>query len=256
MKHIVSISGGSASAVAANRVLERYPTDTVLWFADTLWEDPDLHRFLRDLEQHWGRSIIRHVEGLTPLQVAEKRKIIPNQRLAPCSLVLKIEPFRRYIKAQPKPLTIHLGLDWTEMHRMEAPKRRYEELQGISVDFPLMWEPIETRPYSEVVKEWGIEIPALYKLGFPHNNCGGRCVRQGNKEWARLQQTHPERYAEVEKWEQEQQAKGGARANYAIARDQRNKQVKPVSLRQLRERRQELPIQESFEDRFACFCEY
>ena len=43
MQHIVSLSGGSASAVAADRVIERYGSDSVtLWFADTLWEDEDL----------------------------------------------------------------------------------------------------------------------------------------------------------------------------------------------------------------------
>ena len=36
MKHIVSLSGGTASAVAADRVLKRYGEEnTTLWFADT-----------------------------------------------------------------------------------------------------------------------------------------------------------------------------------------------------------------------------
>jgi hypothetical protein len=43
MQHIVSLSGGTASAVAADRVLTRYgPENTTLWFADTSWEDEDL----------------------------------------------------------------------------------------------------------------------------------------------------------------------------------------------------------------------
>ena len=55
MKHIVSLSGGTASAVAADRVLKRYGAeDTTLWFADTSWEDEDLYRFLKDLEAYWG----------------------------------------------------------------------------------------------------------------------------------------------------------------------------------------------------------
>ena len=55
MKHIVSLSGGTASAVAADRVLKRYGAeDTTLWFADTSWEDEDLYRFLIDLEEYWG----------------------------------------------------------------------------------------------------------------------------------------------------------------------------------------------------------
>ena len=50
MKHIVSLSGGTASAVAADRILKRYgPENTTLWFADTSWEDEDLYRFLEDL---------------------------------------------------------------------------------------------------------------------------------------------------------------------------------------------------------------
>ena len=57
MKHIVSISGGSASAVAADRVIERYGSDsTTLWFADTLYEDEDLYRFLIDLENRWDKK--------------------------------------------------------------------------------------------------------------------------------------------------------------------------------------------------------
>ena len=126
MKHIVSLSGGTASAVAADRVLKRYGAeDTTLWFADTSWEDEDLYRFLKDLESYWGVTIVRYVDGRTPLEVAEQASIIPNQRRAPCSLQLKIKPFTKYIKAMPKPLTVHLGLDYTEMHRAERPKVEY-----------------------------------------------------------------------------------------------------------------------------------
>ena len=79
MKHIVSISGGSASAVAADRVIKRYGSENVtLWFADTLWEDEDLYRFLDDLESRWEKKIVRFTDGRTPLQVAEDRKLIPN----------------------------------------------------------------------------------------------------------------------------------------------------------------------------------
>ena len=58
MKHIVSLSGGTASAVAANRVIQRKGKDNViLWFADTSWEDEDLYRFLIDLENFWDKEI-------------------------------------------------------------------------------------------------------------------------------------------------------------------------------------------------------
>lgn len=142
MQHIVSLSGGVSSALAADRVIQRYGREHVtLWFADTNWEDEDLHRFLSDCMKRWGGELLTYRDGRTPLQVAEDERIIPNQKLAPCTFRLKIEPFSEYLATMEKPVTVYLGLDWTEIHRMEAPKRRYEEIDGVSVDFPLMWKP-------------------------------------------------------------------------------------------------------------------
>ncbi len=36
--------------------------------------------------------------------------------------------------------------------------------------------------------------PKLYAFGFPHNNCGGFCVRGGQKQFVTLLLTHPDRY--------------------------------------------------------------
>jgi hypothetical protein len=258
MKHIVSLSGGTASAVAADRVLKRYGEEnTTLWFADTSWEDEDLYRFLEDLEAYWGVTIVRYTDGRTPLEVAENQNIIPNQKIAPCSQVLKTRPFKAYIKDLPKPLTVHLGLDFTEMHRATRPKLEYEKLSGVTVDLPLLWEPVAKPPHRYTVEEWGIETPRLYKLGFPHNNCGGRCVRQGIKEWLRLKHTFPDRFTEVADWEQEQRAKGGARADYAIARDQSRGRATALPLYDIpMVKGEQLPLGTSNEDVFSCFCSY
>ena len=89
MHHIVSLSGGSASAVAADRVLNRYDfNDVTLWFADTKWEDEDLYRFLDDLESRWEKKIVKFTDGRTPLEVAEDRKLIPNSWAAPVRMNL------------------------------------------------------------------------------------------------------------------------------------------------------------------------
>jgi hypothetical protein len=259
--HVVSLSGGTASAVAAARVLERYGhSKVILWFADTSWEDEGLYRFLDDLERYWQHPIIRHREGPTPLEIAEKKSIIPNQKRAPCALELKIKPFTRYIKGLPSPVTIHLGLDWTEQHRSVRPKKEYESIPGVTVDLPLMWDPIARPPHRLETERWGIKTPRLYDLGFSHNNCGGRCVKQGIQEWVRLKRTFPERFVEVRDWEEMQRAKGGARANYAIARDQSNGTVKPLPMTDLEKRYadgQQLMLDDnSQDDRFACVCSY
>lgn len=260
VNYVVSISGGVASAVAADRALQRYG-DVSLWFADTLWEDPDLHRFLQDLELHWGRPILKYADGRTPLEVAEEEQVIPNSSIAPCSRELKIKPFRSFLERVEKPVTVLLGLDWREQHRMDAPRKHYGSMLGVYVDFPLMWTPLEVRPYTEVVESWGIAPPRLYALGFPHNNCGGRCVRQGIAEWGRLRRTFPERYQEVRDWELEQRSKGGARSGRSILRDRRRGEDRPMTLASLEQRlRREViryvrkTVRLPQDDRSACFC--
>ena len=143
------------------------------------------------------------------------------------------------------------------MHRAERPKVEYEKVPGVTVDLPLLWEPVAKPPHRHTVAEWGIETPRLYKLGFPHNNCGGRCVRQGIKEWMRLKHTFPARFSEVAEWEQAQRAKGGARANYAITQDRRGGESTPMPLQDIHlVKGEQLPLGVSNEDVFGCFCSY
>tara|TARA_R100001594_G_C4053581_1_gene265443 strand:+ start:5396 stop:6181 length:786 start_codon:yes stop_codon:yes gene_type:complete len=261
MKHIVSISGGTSSAVAANRVIEKYGKENVtLWFADTNWEDEDLYRFLIDLENKWDKKIERYKHGLNPLEIAEKYQMIPNSKMIRCSFELKIKPFTRMIKQMEKPLTVHIGLDWSEQHRMQSPKSNYESIKGVSVEFPLMWKPYETLKYAKVVESWGIKSPRLYSYGFPHNNCGGRCVRQGMAEWKRLKQSFPERFNEVKDWELEQQTKSKTREGKAILTKQKDGNKTPITLHQLEKEWDAVGQQDMFKeyqgDNTGCFCVY
>ena len=251
MKHIVSLSGGSASAVAADRVLKKYGSENVtLWFADTLWEDDDLYRFLDDLEKKWDKKIVRFTDGRTPLEVAKEKKLIPSSYAAPCSYFLKQLPFRKFLESHEKPVTVHLGLDFTEEHRHTKPKEIYEQIEGVSVDFPLMWKPFSYIGYTKTIEEWGIKIPRLYKMGFPHNNCGGRCVRQGASEWVRLIKHFPDRFQEVKEWENDNQTVDTPRENRTI--------IKGISLTDLEKKNKTTQI-DMFTyqgDEYGCFCEY
>ena len=217
---------------------------------DTNWEDKDLYRFLNDLESYWEKAIVKLKDGRTPLQVGEDVKFILNSRVRQCSFQLKIKPFTDMIKKHSKPVTIHLGLDWSEEHRMEAPKKNYEAIEGVSVDYPLIWKPIPTKKYSEIVESWGIEIPRLYKMGFPHNNCGGRCVAQGKGEWRRLKRMFPERFNEVKDWENKMRKQLGTGKDKSI--------IKGITLEELsKENQDQMDMFEGVaEDSFGCFCAY
>ena len=112
------------------------------------------------------------------------------------------------------------------------------------------------------VRNWGIEIPRLYRMGFAHNNCGGRCFRQGHRGWRLLYRVMPERYFEVAEWEQRQRVlaaqAGRAAADYAILRDRRGGKLRPMTLLDLLKRSEPVDVagQPVQEDIFGCLCSY
>lgn len=238
MLHVVSFSSGLSSALAVERVLDRYgPIPTIVVFEDTTFEDEDNYRFLGECQLRWGVPIIELCDGRTPYEVAEKEQIIPNQKFAPCTRALKIKPFVKFLKTSFKlsKITIHIGYDFTELERCEDTTKAYAKF-GWSVDFPLLWKPIEYRPYTQVVREdWHIEPPRMYAMGYTRANCGGECCKQGQGDWLRTLLNFPKRFAERERWEQEHRQKPG-RENYAILRIQREGVTYPLTLKELRER--------------------
>ena len=254
--NVVSFSSGLSSALTAVRVMERYWKGlTRLVFMDTLFEDEDNYRFMTDFERRFDVEIIRLTEGRNPYEVSHDESVIPNQKLAPCTFRLKIDIFRAWLSEHEKPLTVHIGYDFAEMHRCEATRRNYEAL-GYTVDFPLLWLPIEYRPYTQVCRQdWGIEPPRMYELGYTHANCGGRCVKQGQGDWLRTLANFPERYAEIQKWETEMRDHP-KRKNYALLRSQTNGNTTPLTLTELRERyegkRLDAPLLCGLDEQSAC----
>ena len=111
---------------------------------------------------------------------------------------------------------------------------------------------------QKVVEEWGIKPPRLYSYGFPHNNCGGRCVRQGASEWIRLLKHFPERFKEVRDWEKSYQTPGTPRENRTILKQSVDGKSEPLSLIDLENQNKTTQI-DMFTyqgDEFGCFCEY
>ena len=75
----------------------------------------------------------------------------------------------------------------------------------------------------------GIAPPRLYAEGFPHNNCGGFCIKAGQGHFAHLLRM---RRASYLAHEAEEASFGG----HTILRDRTGGETKPLSLRTLRER--------------------
>lgn len=236
--HVVSVSSGVPSSVAAHRVLQRYGHERVqLVFCDTRWEDEDNYRFLEDVSRWLKQRVVHLVDGRTPLQVAEDRKIVPNTRFAPCTDALKLRMMRKYVSGLTRlgiRVTLHIGMDSKDEKkgRCEAPRKNWGKM-GVAVEYPLLWSPVEYYP-NEVIESANIPIPRMYNMGYSHANCGGRCIKQGQGDWRRTLTHFPERYAEVEAWEATMNH-DPKYAGHTIVRRESSGETTMVTLAELRE---------------------
>jgi hypothetical protein len=246
VKHIVNFSGGDCSFWAAHRVIQKFGKENVvLLFADTLIEDEDLYAFNKAASKILGVKITRISRELTPWQLFRREGLIGNNRFPICSVYLKREILDEHAAANFEMLIeqenfllekaiLYIGFDWTEEHRLvEIQKAK----PGVQIEAPMQWEPIwdkcRMRKEAEAL---GLPEQKLYTAGFPHNNCGGRCVRAGISHWVHLLKVFPDRYGE---WEIEEQSTikdfetRGIQA-WTILRDRRGGEAKQLSLKDLR----------------------
>lgn len=92
-------------------------------------------------------------------------------------------------------------------------------------------------PKRVIPNEWGIELPRMYKHGFSHANCSGRCIKGGLGHYKTLYEVWPERYLEQEQMErdviQAREAKGGKGYTILSTKDAFKRKV-PMSLEKYR----------------------
>lgn len=242
-KHIVMFSGGVCSWAAAKRVVETHGTErVVLLFADVKGtstnehdgEDLDTYRFLEEASKNVGAELVVVSKGVSVWQHFFKKRMMGNTRFPICSVELKRELLDGWqeTNADPSECTLYFGIDWTESHRLESVRKMKS---GWKCEAPMCDEPFLSK--SKMI-EWlvseGIKPPRLYGMGFPHNNCGGFCVKAGQAQFAKLLKKMPERYAYHEAKEQEFREMVGK--NVSILKDRRGGTTKPLTLKDLRER--------------------
>lgn len=239
VRHIVNVSGGAGSAVALFRVLERYGTsETAAVFADTNSEDADLYRFLDDVERAAGIRIERISDGRNIWDVFFECCMLTTSGNGCCaSWELKKVPLSKYAQqiADPDTATIYVGMSNDEDDRRE---RITKALAPWQVDFPLCWKPaLGWCDVMDYLLERGLKRPRLYESGYPHNNCGGRCIMAGIKQWAGVLKDDPDGFAESESNEQRflQILCDRGRDKHTILKDRRGGRVRNYSLSQLRE---------------------
>lgn len=234
VSHIVNLSGGICSFWAAHRVIEQFGRDgVVLLFADVKMEDEDLYRFNEEISKYLQVPITRISLEKSPWELFAEEGMIGNSRAPICSVRLKRQLLDQWHRAHALELsaTIYIGIDWTESHRLDDLRRRKPSWR---IEAPMCEPPYWDKcRMLEELKPIGIKPPRLYRFGFPHNNCGGFCVKAGQAQFAKLLEMMPDRF----RWHEEQEQKLRERVgDFSVLKDRRGGKPKPLTLRVLRKR--------------------
>lgn len=181
---------GVNSAVMAHLILQDKP-DAIPVHCD-LGDSvhPDSHRFINDLEQWFGKEIIRirSDEFSTIDEVFERRKYLSGMNGAPCTGEMKFAP--RYNFQLPSDVH-HWGYtaDKADAARFERMIEDYPFLQQCS---PLIDMGLKKRETHAILRQHGVKRPLVYDLGMPNGNCIG-CVKSSSPNyWALIRKHFPE----------------------------------------------------------------
>lgn len=187
MKHIAWFSCGAPSAVMS-RILSKQIPDLYIVYNYIEDEHEDNLRFYRECEEWIGKKFetTKSLKYKNVDDVIEKKKYMSGHAGAPCTMELKRNV--RLIYADANDIN-YWGYTVEEIKRAEGYTLRNSAFIN---RYPLIEYGIKKQDCLALIKEAGIEIPAMYKLGYDHNNCIG-CVKSGSpKYWNMIRRDFPE----------------------------------------------------------------
>lgn len=197
-------SGGITSAVACKKAVELYGLDTVsIQYIETGAHHEDNNRFLKDCQDWYGAQIntIQNDKGYVDhIDVAEKNRYINGPTGARCTTELKRRVREKFEKLNSFSHYVWgFEYDKKEENRADRIKLsipKYEHL------FPLIELKLNKSDCIKIVQDAGIELPAMYKLGFNNNNCIG-CVKGGMAYWNMIRMHFPDVFLRMSKTERQ-----------------------------------------------------
>lgn len=184
-------SCGAASAFATYLARDKYKTSVFeAVYCRVNEEHEDNMRFLNDFSVTCSLPIkiigdIAH--NFSIYEVFLKRKFIKGPTGAPCTMILKKNVRKKY----QRPTDIQI-FGYTSEERGRA-DRFIDSNNDVNADFILLDNNYTKKDCLEFVKDMGIEIPVMYKLGYSNNNCVG-CVKGGMGYWNKIRVDFPEAF--------------------------------------------------------------
>jgi len=191
-------SCGAASAVATILAKNKYGNVEAV-YCRVVEEHEDNLRFLNDFTRVTGiqvKVIVNEKYDGSIYNVFTTRKFIKGQRGAPCTMVLK----KDMRKAYQRPGDIQV-FGYTAEERDRA-DRFLDSNNDVREDFILIDRGITKSRCYDYLTRLGIELPAMYRLGYSNNNCIG-CVKGGMGYWNKIRKDFPihfDRMAKLERF--------------------------------------------------------
>lgn len=167
------IKEGREIVVAHNYVAEKHP---------------DNQRFAKECAAWLGQDIVdvtnQEYNG-SARKVWDAVKFLRNESGAPCTRILK----REMRKAFQRPDDIHVfGYTADEQDRVD---RLLDGDPDLKLWLPLIETGTTKKECKQMIIGAGIELPAMYQLGYHNNNCIG-CVKGGMGYWNKIRVDFPD----------------------------------------------------------------
>ena len=199
MSRIVSwFSCGAASAYATYLANEKYGKVNAV-YCKVAEEHPDNLKFLKQFEEKTGIPV--EIIGYDSMDcsiynVFRSRSFIKGPQGAPCTMVLK----KWVRKMYEKPADVQVfGYTVEEGNRVD---RFIDSNNHVQADFILVEKGITKKQCMDWLLNMGFDVPTMYKLGYPNNNCVG-CVKGGMGYWNAIRKDFPDAFDKMAKLERE-----------------------------------------------------
>jgi hypothetical protein len=185
-------SCGDASAVNTKLVLAKYgPThDIAIARCVVPEEHEDNSRFARDCETWFGQPVInlQSAEYASCEDVWTRRRYMSGVEGAICSLEMK-KAVRWAFEREWCPDLQAFGYTSDEVSRAERFTEQNPDVRLVSL---LIENGLNKEDCHAIVRRAGLEVPMMYRLGYPNANCIGCVNAQSPSYWNHVRRTFPD----------------------------------------------------------------
>lgn len=185
-------SAGAPSAVMAKLLVAAKTPNLVIAYCDTGSEHEDAARFITEAEAWFGHPVERlRSDKYTDIwDVFTKRRFLNSPAGALCTVELKKKV--RFAFQQPDDLQA-FGYSFEEQARADRFRQLNPEVELLT---PLIERGLSKSDCLAIIDRAGIEVPAMYRLGYSNANCVG-CVKGGIGYWNKIRVDFPAVFARM-----------------------------------------------------------